>query len=342
MPEVPVNVLVCTSLNDAQLERVRAANPRLRVYDGAALLLKGLPEALRPGQKPAPIRETKPTLEQLFAEADVILAARRMPPDLAARAPRLKWVQMPLAGLDGTGVDQLPAQSGIRISTATGINALPVAEYAMMAIMMLVKDAKRLIHSNEARSWDRYDLGQLRGKALAIVGFGTVGREVARLAEPFGMKLLAVKRKVDPAEHLPPWVLPAAKLDEVLGQADIVTLCVPATPATRGMIGERQLALMRHGAMLVNVARGDVIDDVALVQALEDGRLAGAALDVFAQEPLTPESPYWTLPNVLVTGHVAGLFEGYDGAVVDLFIANLGRYLAGEPLVNEVDREMGY
>ena len=342
MAERVLDVLICTSLTDAQLGRVRSASPRLRVSDGAALLMRDLPDSLRPGQKAAPIREAGQTLNELFSQAEVILAARRMPVDLAAKAPRLKWVQMPLAGLDATGVDRVPVASGIRITTAAGINALPVGEYAVMAMMMLVKNAKRLVHSHDAHRWDRFDLGLLRGKTLAVIGFGTVGREVARLAEPFGMKRLAVKRTVDPAEGLPPWVLPAEKLDEVLAQADIVTLCVPATPATKGMIGARQLGFMRPGAVLVNVARGDVVDDAALVAALQQEKLAGAALDVFTQEPLPPESPYWGLPNVLATGHVAGLFEGYDDAVVDLFVANLGHYLAREPLINEVDRRTGY
>lgn len=342
MPVPQVNVLVCTSLTDAQLERVRSADTRLRVSDGAGLLVRDLPDALRPGQKPAPIRESSRTLNDLFGAAEVVLAARRMPVDLITKAPRLKWVQMPLAGLDATGVDRVPADSGVRITTAAGINALPVAEYALMAMMMLVKDVRRLYQSDDAHRWDRFDLGLLRGKTLAVIGFGTVGREVARLAEPFGMKRLAVKRTVDPAERLPAWVLPAEKLEDVLAEADIVTLCLPATPATKGMIGARQVSLMRAGAVLVNVSRGDVVDDAALVAALRQGRLAGAVLDVFTQEPLPPESPYWGLPNVLVTGHVAGLFQEYDEAVVDLFVANLGRYLAGRPLINEVDRRTGY
>lgn len=335
----PVEALVCTSLTDAQIERVRGVSG-VRVSDGAALLLKELPEALRPGQAQPPLREPTRSLHDLFANAEVVLGARRMPLDLAARAPHLRWVQMPLAGVNDTGVEALPHK--VVLTTAAGINALPVAEYAFMAMMLLVKDAKRIIHSQAAGRWDRFDVGLMRGKTLAIVGFGTVGKEVARLAGPFGMKLMAVKRSVNPAEGLPSWVVTADRLDTVIKQADIVVLCVPATPATKGMIGPRQLALMRPGAVLVNVARGDVIDEAALAAALGDGRLTAAALDVFNQEPPATSSPFWTLPNVLLSAHVAGLFSGYDDAVVDLFVANLDRYMAGQPLINAVDREAGY
>ena len=335
-------VLVCTSLSDSQLARITVAREPGSVADGAALLLRELPDALRPGQKDPPLREKNRSLDELLGEADVLLGARRVPRDIAKRAPRLRWVQMPLAGPTSADLESLWRIPGIVVTSATGINALPVAEYAVMVMMLLVKDARRIIRSQDAGEWDRYDLGQLRGKTLAIIGFGTVGREVARLAEPFDMKRIALKRSVDPREGLPEWVYAADRLPEVLKEADIVTLCVPATAATRGMIGSKQLALMKPSAVLINVARGDVLDEEALAAALKEGRLAGAALDVFNEEPLAPGSPFWKLPNAIVSGHVAGLFESYDDAVVDLFLANLSRFERGEPLLNPIDRRTGY
>ncbi|MBF8298953.1 MAG: oxidoreductase [Dehalococcoidia bacterium] len=337
----PVKVLVCTSLSDAQLRRIRDASSRIEVSDGAALLLEELPEALRPGQSQPPLRDGR-SFQDLLASAEVMLAARRVPHDLAERAPRLRWIQMPLVGLNGVGLEGMWKRAEVAITSAAGVNALPVAEYAIMAMMMLVKDARRILASQESRLWDRYDLGQLRGKTLAIIGFGMVGKEVARLAEPFGVRLLGLKRQVDEKEGLPTWVYPADRLHDVLGQADIVVLCLPATRATRGMIGREQLALLRRSAIVINVSRGDVIDEAAFAEALAQGRLGGAALDVFNDEPLPRNSPFWTLPGTIISGHVAGLFQGLDDAIVDLFLTNLERYLSGRALINAVDRQTGY
>ena len=185
-------------------------------------------------------------------------------------------------------------------------------------------------------------LGQLRGKTLGIVGYGAIGREVARLAGPFGMRLLATKRRVAADEGLPDWVLPKGRLEYLLRESDFVVLSVPATAATSGIIGTRELAAMRPSAFLINISRGDVVDEGALIGALERGALAGAALDVFQTEPLPTESRLWGMPNVLVSGHIAGLFDTYDEAVVEMFAANLRRYLDGAPLLNEVDRGSGY
>jgi len=339
-PRLPV--LVLTSLTGAQYERVRAADARVRLRDGAALLIREIPDALRPGQQQPPLREAGATLDGLLAEAEIILGARRIPLDLAKRAPKLRWLQMPIAGLDGTGVEGLWWEARVAITSAAGFNARPVAEYAIMAALMMLKDARRILRSQEARRWDRFDLGQLRGKTLAVIGYGTVGREVARLAEPFGVRLLAVKRVVSPGEGLPEWVHPADRLEWVLAQADVVALCVPATAETRGMLDARRLGLLKSGALLINVSRWDVVDEGALVDALRGGRLAGAALDVFNQEPLLPDSPLWTLPNTIVSGHVAGLFQGFDDAVLDIFVENLGRYLDGRPLLNLLDPSAGY
>ena len=199
-----------------------------------------------------------------------------------------------------------------------------------------------MLASQEARKWDKYDRGQLRGKTVGILGYGAIGQEVARLAQAFDMRVLATKRRVAPREELPKWVLPSEGMDRLLQESNYLVLTVPATPETRGMIGARQLAAMRPGSVLMNFSRGDMVDEAALIDTLHRGHLSGAALDVFQSEPLPPESPLWSMPNVLVSAHSAALFEGYDAAVVELFATNLARYLDGQPLLNQVDRRTGY
>ncbi len=338
----PVNVLVLTSLPDDLLQRIAAVGPTVRVADGAALLLKELPSALRPGQAKPPPRAHRQTLDALLAEAEVVLAARRVPQDLRARAPRLRWVQWPMAGIDALRETDVWADPRVVVTSAAGINARAVAEYVMMSALALAKHLPRLLASKHQRTWDRFALGQLRGKTMGIVGLGSVGGEVAGLAQAFGMKLLAAKRTIDPDGDAPEWVLPRDRLDQLLSESDVVVLCVPATAETTGMIGRRELALMRPRAVLINVSRGDVVDEAALIDALRQGRLAGAALDVFRHEPLPTDSPLWEMPNVLISAHIAGLFDEYDARVVDLFTSNLFQYLAGHRLLNQVDRKAGY
>jgi phosphoglycerate dehydrogenase-like enzyme len=289
MPNQPLHVLVLTSLPDALLQRIAGISPGLRVADGAALLLQELPAALRPGQEPAPLR-TDRSLNGLLAEAEVILAPRRVPRDLAARAPRLRWLQWPMAGADALLDTDVWSKPSVAITSASGINARPVAEWVLMAALALMKDLPRMLEAKALRRWDRYPLGQLQGKTMGIVGYGAVGREVATLARAFGMEVLATKRTIHPIA--PGWLLPQAKLPRLLAESHIVALCVPATPQTESLISPRELARMRPGAILINASRGGVVDEPALIEALRSGRLAGAALDVFQREPLPLDTPY--------------------------------------------------
>lgn len=337
-----VVVVVCTSLSDDLLQRIAEVDERVHVLDGAAQLLEEVRLALRPGQQPPQMRSPGRSLDELLAETEVILAARRMPTSLAARAPRLRWVQFPMAGVDALRESDVWSSSRIAVTSASGINARPVAEYVMTATLALVKGIRRMTESQREGRWDRFVMGQLRGRTMGIVGLGSVGSEVARLAEVFGMRVLATKRHIDPNGETPDWVLPHAELPRLLQASDVVVLAVPATPETARMIGGRELAMMRKTAYLVNVARGDVIDEAALIKALQAGKLAGAALDVLESEPLPPESPLWAMENVLVSPHIAGLHDDYDARLVDLFTANLRHYLEGHRLINEVDRHEGY
>ncbi len=338
-----VNVLVCTSLTDELLARIVAVSPRVRVVDAAAQLLEELPSTLRPGQPPAPLREPGRSLNDLLAQAEVLLAARRLPADLAARSPRLRWVQSPLAGVELFRQTDLWSKPEIVITSGAGVNSGPVAEYVIAAVLALAKNVPRMLDNKAQRKWDRFTLGQVRGQTMGIVGLGAIGREVARLAQALGMQVVATRRRIGAeAPDAAGWVLPHDQLHRLLAASDFVVLTVPATRETAGMIGRRELEAMRPSARLINVSRGDVVDQGVLIEALRDGRLAGAALDVFEVEPLPADSPLWGMPNVLISPHIAGLFDDYDVCVVDLFVGNLLRYLDGRPLVNEVDRQQGY
>jgi len=336
-----VNVVITTSLADDLIARIEQVDARVRVADAAAKLLEELPTALRPMQQPAPDRSGGRSLNAMLAEADVVLAARRLPADVGRRAPNLRWVQLPMASTELARDLDVWNDPNVVITSAAGVNARPVAEWVMTQALTLTKQVGRMVRGQRSRAWDRFELPQLRGATMGIVGFGAIGRETARLAAVFGMRVLAVKRNPFEASG-DVEVLPPSELDRVLRESDFLVLAVPSTPETREMIGARELALMKETAYFINPARGDVVDEAALLAALAERRIAGAALDVLQSEPPPPDSPWWEVDNALVTAHLAGLFPGYDAAVVDLFVENLGRYLAGQPLRNVVDRARAY
>ena len=336
----PVHVVVATSLADDLIERIERVGGRVRVADAAAKLLEELPSALRPMQQPAPDRSGGRSLDTMLAEAEVVLAARRLPADVGRRSPNLRWIQLPMAGTELARDLDVWNDPNVVITSAAGVNAGPVAEWVMTQALTLAKQVGRMVRGQRSRTWDRFELPQLRGATIGIVGFGAIGRETARLAAAFGMRVLAVKRNPDGVGGVE--VLPPSELDRVLRESDFLVLAVPSTPETRGMIGARELGLMKETAYFINPARGDVVDEAALLAALAERRIAGAALDVLQSEPPPSDSPWWEVDNALVTAHVAGLFPGYDAAVVDLFVDNLRRYLVGQPLRNAVDRARAY
>ncbi len=341
MSREAVHVVVTTSVTDELIARIARVDARVRVADAAATLLEELPTALRPMQQPAPDRSGGRSLNAMLAEAEVVLAARRLPADVGRRSPNLRWIQLPMAGVELARNLDVWNDPNVVITSAAGVNAVPVAEWVMTQALTLTKQVGRMVRGQRSRAWDRFELPQLRGATMGIIGFGAIGRETARLAAVFGMRVLAVKRNpVEASGGVE--VLPPSELDRVLLESDFLVLAVPSTPETREMIGARELALMKETAYFINPARGDVVDEAALLAALAERRIAGAALDVLQSEPPASDSPWWEVDNALVTAHVAGLFPGYDAAVVDLFVENLKCYLDGQPLRNVVDRARAY
>ena len=265
--------------------------------------------------------------------------------ELNKTAPRLKWVQSPSAGVGQwfkrTGFSDL----GIPLTTASGIHATPLAEFSMMAMLWFVKDAPRMIQEKERRHWERYAGTTLKGKTVAVISLGSIGQEVARLAKSFGMYVIGTKRSLEGvkpdslnAEHL----YPVADLKSMLAQADFVVICIPHTHETEGLIGEEEIAAMKLGAVLINVARGVIIDEAALIRALNSKHLSGAALDVQSKEPLPLDSPLWRMPQVLLSPHSGSNVNSENIELVKLFCDNLRRYLDGKPLRNVLDKNKLY
>jgi phosphoglycerate dehydrogenase-like enzyme len=276
-------------------------------------------------------------------------------------APALRWVQFHWAGIDHAVQHPLFSQPGIQLTTLSGANASQLAEYAVMMMLAL---GHRLPELNAAQRrsewpqdrWDRFSPRELRHSTVGIVGYGSVGRQVARLLHEFGASVLAIKHDAMHPEDtgytpegmgdaLGDYVrrlYPPQAICSMIKECDFVVIAVPLTPATRGLVGARELAEMKPTAYLVDLSRGGVIDHPALVAALNEQKIGGAALDVFPEEPLPPDSPLWKLPNVLLTPHVAGNTPHYDDRAVALFCENLHRYLSGLPLYNLVKPERGY
>jgi phosphoglycerate dehydrogenase-like enzyme len=264
------------------------------------------------------------------------------------KAPRLKWVQLSSAGADhvlreGT-MDNHP---GLIVTTASGIHEIPISEHIVAMILHFSRGFNRAVRNQQVHKWERFTLGEACGQTVCFVGYGPIARRAAALCRALGMRTLAVRASLseqqpglaeDPVESF----YPASELNNALAQSDYVVIAAPRTPRSEGMIGREQLSAMKSTAVLVNISRGALVDEPALIEALGKGTIAGAGLDVFVEEPLPESSPLWAMPNVLITPHVSGSNPHYHQRATDLFRDNLARYLLGEPLRNVVDVERGY
>lgn len=286
------------------------------------------------------------TLRGVLPRCDAALAAV-IERSLVSSLGRLRWVQAPASGVGHLLSAELAA-SDIVLTSARGIRARAIAEHVMMVTLALARQLRRVVQRQAEHAWalDEFEsagtVRTLLGTRMGIVGLGSIGTEVARLASAFGMDVSATRRRLDaPIPAGVERVLPPERLPELLAESDVIVLAPTLTPATQLLIGRDALGHVKPGAMLVNVGRGGLVDDVALLEALANGRLGGAALDVFTREPLDRSSPYWDLPNVIVTPHIAGAMEDFWTPLVALFAENLRRFERGEPLLNVVDKALG-
>lgn len=265
-----------------------------------------------------------------------------------ASAPRLRWVHTSAVAVETLCLPELFSR-GVLVSNTRGVQARPIAEHVFACLLALSKQLPFILESQRAARWAQNDLSgdrlpwTLAERTLALVGVGTIGLEIARLAAAFRMHVIAVRRHPDrgAVEHVDE-VLPPTALHEVLGRADAVVIAAPLTPETRGLIGAAELACMKPTALLINVGRAKILHTEALVEALSAGRLGGAALDVFNQEPLPPDDPLWTCPHVILTPHTSGFRRGHWEDVIDLFSDNLRRFERGDELRYRVIPSLGY
>jgi D-2-hydroxyacid dehydrogenase (NADP+) len=314
------------------LRLIRSVSPRIKVLDGAALAM-----AERAGD-----HSGKKKLDALLAWADVIYGLWALQ-NTIARAPKLRWIQVISAGVDrwiGTDV----WQSRVILTGVSGIHATPIGEFVMMLMLMFAKKTLLGFKMMRSRRWRRYQAGTLHDKTVGIVGLGHIGREVARLSKAFGMKTIATRRsakKPGTARHVD-LLLPPKRMKQMLAASDFVVVCVPLTPETRHIIGKSELDAMRPSAVLINIGRGHLIDEKALIRALEKKQIAGAGLDVTYTEPLPKDSPIWRLDNVILSPHISGDMEDYMSHATGVFCENLRRYIDGKRLLNVVNRKKGY
>ena len=283
------------------------------------------------------IAATSSEAASAIAEAE-ILYAWKFPPQLYAKAGRLKWLQVMGAGVDWALVPELPPS--VQVTRAPGIFGPWMAEYVVGWCSWVTQRMKLYRDAQRQRRWDDHVLpDRLAGKTMTIVGLGDIGREIARVARGLGMRVLGVSRRGRPARAAAR-MYPVTAMAQALREADFVVLLLPLTVETRGIFGPDALGAMKPTAWLINIARGAVVSEAALLEALEQKRIAGAVLDVFDREPLPPSHPLWRMDNVVVTPHISG--PSTPEAIAPVFNDNLARYLAARPLRHVVDRAQGY
>jgi phosphoglycerate dehydrogenase-like enzyme len=314
-----------------------------------------LPDALRDALD-APARAAAPGAEVVWfdaqgrpdgdiADAEVLMRwffdAQTLQ-GLVEQMPALRWLHIPRAGIDGSLV---PAVMGrdILLTNSAGVHAVPISEFVMLFALGHAKQAGRLRAMQAERRWGERELqlSELADKSMLIIGLGQIGQAIAARASAFGMRVVGSRRRAAPVPGVR-HVVAGDGWRALLGEADYVVIAAPLTPETRGMFGAAELAAMRPDAYLINIARGEIVDESALIAALEREQIAGAGLDVFATEPLPEDSPLWSLPNVFATPHISWNSPEVRARTMVLFIDNLRRYVHGEPMMNIVDKHAGY
>jgi phosphoglycerate dehydrogenase-like enzyme len=321
MSRTALKVVINTEVPDSVLTRARDIDSGIELIGEAEL------------------RERPAWLE----EADVLYTARIAPERIAA-ARKLRWIQTLGAGVEWLLTPELQKRDQLLVTNASGIHAQPIAEHVFGFILMFSRQLHNAVRKQAAAEWDdglRANLCNLSGATLGIVGLGAIGRRIAELGNAFGMRVIALQRTPGAAPGIERLFGPA-QLVPFLKEAEYVVNALPLTAETRGFFGARELAAMRSDAVLINIGRGGTVNTDALVAALQSRTIAGAALDVTDPEPLPREHPLWRLDNVILTPHYAGAHPGYIQRASAIFLENLARFVAGQPLTNLVDKRSGY
>jgi phosphoglycerate dehydrogenase-like enzyme len=332
---------VLADFSDAIMERLKAISPRLKFTRKTIKSLSEIPP-------------------DVLATIDILYTSLLVPePDTV---PRLRWIQSHSAGVETLLAQPLLAAEDIIVTTTSGIHATTMAELTFAMILAFARKLPLMLRYQQKAEWpaDRFSLllpRELRGSTLGILGYGSLGRELARVAQVFGMRILATKRDVmhpevvneyllpgtgDPDGTLVERLYPSEATKSMAALCDFVVITLPLTAKTRGLVNQDVLSAMKNTAVLINVGRGGLVDEDALIKALQSGQIAGAGLDVFAQEPLPASSPLWKLDNVIISPHIAGNTDHYNESAAEVFSQNLERYLNNRDLLNRVDRKREY
>lgn len=334
-----IPVIITVDLPDRLLDRLRSVSPDLKI-------------------KLYPTGEASEIPEEPLAEMEILYTRRALPEP--EQVPNLRWIQFHWSGIDPF-VEHGLLRSEVMVTTLSGAAVPQMAEFALTMMMAAGHHVPEMIEHRKSKNWaedrfTRFRPLELRGNTVGIVGYGSIGREIARLCVAFGARVLVAKRDLklleqrgyqleglgDPQAELPTRIYPPQALASMASECDFLVITVPLTPETRGLVGEQVLKRMKPTAYLVDVSRGGVLDHGALVEALGSGWIAGAALDVYPVEPLPQGSPLWELPNLILSPHVAGTSGLYLDRATELFAENLRRYVANEPLLNRYDPKLGY
>lgn len=319
-------------------------------------ILIGLPDGILQAEQIARIHALAPGARLVVTDRrekmeavldDVEIAAGLVSARLIVQAPRLRWYQQWAAGADWLLRCPEAVEQSFTLTSTSGIHATVISEHVLAFLLALSRRLDVAVRAQSRHEWVSYPWGvgaapELAGQTLLLVGVGAIGRCTAQVASALGMRVLGVRRNPERAVAGIERLVGPAQLAEVLPLADWVVILLPLTQATRGSFGERELRRMKPSAYLVNVGRGGTLDEMALLRALRKKWIAGAGLDVFEQEPLPPDSPFWDMPNVIITGHYAGSMPGYHQRALGVFLDNLQRYQTGQPLRNVVDKRRGY
>ena len=336
----PIDVLITMPFPDNLTNRLSEISPRLRLTVLKANKLEDVPV-------------------EVWTQTEILYTNRIIPSP--EQAPRLRWIQFHWAGVDHIIDDPILRKPNVVATTLSGAAASQLAEYV---VMMLLSLGHRLpdLFANQKRAdwpadrWERFMPKELRGSTVGIVGYGSIGRQIARLLQPFGATVLATKRDArhpedtgyipsgmgDSGGDLVLRLYPTQALRSMLKECDFVVVTLPKTPDTIDLIKQEELAALKPTAFLIDVSRGGIVNHQALIDAIKERKIAGAALDVFPEEPLPADSPLWKFANVILTPHISGNTPYYDERAIDLFAVNLQRYFAGQPLYNRIDPERGY
>jgi phosphoglycerate dehydrogenase-like enzyme len=332
-------VLITVNFREEMLERIRALSPRINVVLHPSETLEEFPQDILP-------------------EVEILYTSIVLPDP--EDVPKLKWVQSDYAGIDHIAGHAI-VNSDVKVTTLSGVTASVISEYVLMSVLslghklpLMMADKAENVWAEEG--WRRFRPLELRGSTVGIVGYGSIGRQIAHACKAMGADILVVKRDLknlkdegfriegtgDPDAELADRIYPPQAIGSMSELCDFLIITLPLTKETRGLIDEKVFHKMQEGSYLIDVSRGGVVDHGALVEALNDGRLAGAALDVYPVEPLPSSSPLWEMENVILSPHISGSTVRYRELALDLFVENMQRYLSEQPLLNEFNLERGY